>query len=199
MAAVFELRFRNSSSCYYRDAIRLAKALPHHEEITEARRTEHICRFGTSASELAALLELWDLVRGWRSTRLLINGLAVRPRQRWAMLQILECAGQAARFTPPQRYCCSAPMKESGAWPGRPHFPCRHLVLRGFGYLLDERVEWHEAERRVVQLQALLLERGVALCPFLNLFPFLRALEEWKPQGPGDPDLSASLPTEDVS
>jgi hypothetical protein len=113
MAAVFELHFRNSTSCYYGEAIRLAKALQHHEEITEGRRTQHICRFGTSASELAALLEVWDLVRGWRSTRLLINGLAVRPRQRWAMLQILECARQAALFTPPQRYCCSAPMKES--------------------------------------------------------------------------------------
>jgi hypothetical protein len=99
---------------------------------------------------------------------------------------MLECAAQAAAFSPPQRYCCSAPVRDSGAWPGRPHFPCRLLLQRGFDYLLDKRVEWHEPERRLLQLQALLVERGVAPCPFLNLHPFLRALEEWQPRAPRD-------------
>jgi hypothetical protein len=118
----------------------------------------------------------------------------VRPRKRWVMLRILECASQAAAFEPPQRYCCSAPIKESVAWPGRPHFPCRHLLLSGFGYLLDERVEWHEPERRLTQLQAILLERGVAQCPFLNLYPFIRALDEWRPAARRGPVLPWAFP-----
>jgi hypothetical protein len=57
-------------------------------------------------------------------------------------------------------------VKDCLAWPGRPHFPCRHLLLHGFGYLLDERVEWHEPNRRLTQLQAILVERGIARVRF---------------------------------
>jgi hypothetical protein len=191
---VFELRFDLSSSRYYAQAVRLAAEQVDYEEIRTGRRRQHTCRFGTSAGELLALVELWEIVRTWRSSRLIINGLPVLPRKRWSAGQMLECAAQAAEFSPPQRYCCSAPVKDSLAWPGRPHFPCRHLLLHGFGYLLDERVEWHEPDRRLTQLQAILVERGIAQCPFLNLHPFVRALEEWHPRPPRDPAYPRGFP-----
>jgi hypothetical protein len=98
---VFELRFDLSSSRYYAQAVRLAAEQVDYEEIRTGRRRQHTCRFGTSAGELLALVELWEIVRTWRSSRLIINGLPVLPRKRWSAGQMLECAAQAAEFSPP--------------------------------------------------------------------------------------------------
>ncbi len=182
MAPSFTVSFRRPASPSYHEAVRLAKQAHAYVETLESAGLTHHASFGATPEQWGLLAELWGLVRSWRASRLTVDGRPVLGSDRGRILVVLECAARAAQFAPPQRYCASAPVQDSPSWPGRPHFPCRHLVLGGLGHYLDTRVDWDAPTRWRDQLRALLLEQGIAWCPFLSLHPFERALEEWAPR-----------------
>ncbi len=182
MVPSFTVSFRRPASPAYPEAVRLAQQAHRYVEGLESARLTHHATFGATPEQLGLLAELWGLVRSWRASRLSVDGRPILGGDRGRILRILLCAVRAAQFAPPQRYCVSAPVQDSPIWPGRPHFPCRQLVLGGLGHHLDTRVEWDAPTRWRDQLRAVLLEQGIAWCPFLSLHPFERALEEWAPR-----------------
>jgi hypothetical protein len=171
MTPPFRLTFPRSASPAYPDTVRLAKQSPAYVELGESggRRVLHEAVFGTTADEVGALAELWGLVQAWKGTRLEVDGAGGLPRERRPLGEVLACMTRAATFSPPARYCASGVPEPAGApWPGRPALPCRlaqeHLRLR-----LDTQVVWTDPACRVDQVRALLLEAGLARCPFLQL------------------------------
>ena len=181
MAPPFRLTFPRSSSSAYREAVRLATQSPTYAETQDGRPLVHTATFGTSPDELATLAELWGLVRGWKGVRLEVDGAGVLPRERARIGEVLECAARAATFPEPAAYCTSAPPASWSPWPGRPPFPCRLLATTQRG-AIEAGVEWDQPARRMIQVRALLVERGIRHCPFLALGPFEAALATWTPQ-----------------
>jgi hypothetical protein len=184
----FLVTFPRSAASTYHEALRLAQQAQAYRELPDGRRLLHEATFGVDADQLAALAELWGLLRTWKSARLVVDGLAVQGVDRWRVLEVLQCAARAARMSPgpPQRYCTSAPADPWTRWPGRPTFPCRLVVSRRL-IDLEHGIDWTEPVRRMDQVRAALLERGILSCPFLALGPFEAALAGWTPTGPSGP------------
>jgi hypothetical protein len=178
----FRLSFpRSSSSAYYREAVRLAKQSPAYAETQDGRQLVHTATFGATPDDLGTLAELWALVRGWKGTRLEVDGAGVLPRERARFGEVLECAARAATFPDPAAYCTSAPAWVWSPWPGRPPFPCRLLAITQHA-AIETGVEWDQPARRMHQVRALLVERSIRHCPFLHLRAFEAALATWTPQ-----------------
>jgi hypothetical protein len=181
MTPPFRLTFPRSSSSAYREAVRLAQQSPGYAEAQDGRQLVHVATFGATPDDLTTLTELWALVRGWRGARLEVDGIGVLPRERARLGEVLECAARAATFPKPASYCTSAPPASWSPWPGRPAFPCR-LLATTHPAAIEAGVEWDQPDRRMLQVRALLVERSIRYCPFLQLGPFEAALAMWTPQ-----------------
>ena len=185
MAPPFTLTFPRSASSAYPQAVRLARRSPGYAETQASRQLVHAATFGTTAEALMVLTELWRLVRGWKGARLEVDGVPVLPDERARVGEVLECAVRAATFPEPGPYCTSAPTPDWSRWRGRPAFPCRLVAI--MGAVAVEAIEWDQPARRMIQVRALLAERGVRHCPFLALGPFEAALATWTPRRAAPP------------
>jgi len=179
---MFLVTFADSRVSTYRHAVRLARQGRDYDEIAEERRRFHRAAFEPTVSELTTLAELWELVRTWKSSRLVVRGTPVLGQARRTFGELLQCMVRAALFIETARHCASG-AESSGRWPGRPVFPCRWLLARRPAQL-DYQVQWADLRRREDQVRALMLEQGIHLCPFLQLEEWERALEHWRPSGP---------------
>lgn len=134
--------------------------------------TWHRAEYSTTRAGLVGALELWAIVRTWRTSRLYVDGTAILPHERYPMLEVLHCAARATEFDPPARYC-----RSFDPAPHQPPIPCRHWMSR-WAYLLD-RIDWDQPGR-ADSLRALLSEFSVSRCPFLDTRNLQRDLAEWR-------------------
>lgn len=153
--ARFTVTFLKSRSPAYAHATRLAHGAEAYRDDGAEHRAEY------SGASIAALLELWLLVSRWRGSRLLIDDEPTLPRERLALLPVLECAATAARFDPPSRYCTSS--TDPAAWPA---IPCRYFMDRAGEWTLRQIIN---APNRLDALRATLAKMGIARCPFFEI------------------------------
>ena len=201
MAPPFIITFPRSSSSAYPMAVRVARQSPGYAEMQVGRQLVHAATFGTTAEALMVLTELWRLVRGWKGARLEVDGVPVLPDERARVGEVLECAVRAATFPEPGPFCTSAPTPSWSRWRGRPAFPCRFVAI--LSAVAVEAIEWGQPARRMIQVRALLAERGIRHCPFLALAPFEAALATWRPSraappAPGTAGIRRDLGVKDV-
>ena len=132
--------------------------------------------FGATPDDLATLAELWALVRGWKGTRLEVDGAGVLPRERARV-----GGGPGVRRPGGDVLGAGRLLHErAGVTPGDDTgTAAARARVTTHPAALEHGVEWDQLARRMHQVRALLAERGIRHCPFLQLGAFEAALARW--------------------
>lgn len=173
--ASVEIAFGYSSSANYERAVGIAAKLPTYQ--TEGEGKSAIHKITLPITELELLLNLYDLVGNWKSSRMLING---QPSSKSSLVHKgAGCYRQRQKSYNPQQYCFGDRDYEFNIW------GCKRLGMPittwGGGWLeygeLDRKGIWRFDKARIRHD----LEQGIHennLCPVLDAKRVLETLDD---------------------
>lgn len=154
----YALEFGFSTSPSYRRAVDIAKRIPGYSEAGAGRMRTH--SVPVSEQRLDEVGELVELVRGWRSARLCVDGVQAGPRALYRLVVMLTCFGERRLSGLDELYCQGLP-----AWPRR-RVPCR-LVDRVLPWRLEG--DYRDPELLPRLVEALGRRAMVECCPAFEL------------------------------
>lgn len=167
------IEFYFSGSGNYELAVQ--KATQHHsyQETTLERTLRHHVTF--SLVEVEAIIDLWDLVKGWSSSRLYING--ERATKRDLVYKGLGCYSQQKNSDDPIAYCYGDSHWKYNIWGcwqlgmslASPHKWIDYGVFDSYG-------AWHLDKARIKH-ELLGAMRNYEVCPAFNKSQVLHTLE----------------------
>lgn len=170
------LIFERSSSPYYREALRLARAIPGYREPEPERHVVPL-----TVATLPTAERLLRLVAGWRGAVVEVDGIALYGAETFRLLHMLGCYRRRERSHLGVLYCWGLPDRARG------RVPCR---------LVDATLPWTPSDeyadpallRSLVRAQA--RETFAALCPAYQAEPVETAAVSWVG---GDPSARSSF------
>ncbi len=163
--AMVHIYFGYSQSLAYREATDLCGGIPSFTTTGEGKDAVHC--LALPVTEIAVLMRLSELVGGWKSFRITINGAEAR---RDELIRLGgECYHKRQAAEDPEQYCFGQSRLEYNLW------GCRRLDMpideAGHGWMaygrLDPEGVWHFDKARIEQA----LEEAMAacrLCPVLD-------------------------------
>ncbi len=171
--AMVRIYFGHSQSLAYREATDLCRGMPSFESTGTGKDTVH--SIALPITEIAVLMRLSELVGGWKSFRITIDG---REARRDDLIRLGgECYGKRQASPDPAQYCFGNNRLEYNLW------GCRRLDMpideAGHGWMaygrLDEEGLWHFDKARIGQaLDAAMT--GCRLCPVFDRARVLKTL-----------------------
>ncbi len=163
------LTFERSSSPYYREAVRLARATPGYRRVDDGERERHVVPLTVAALPVAE--RLLRLVSGWRGSVVHADGVALYGGEAYWLLHMLGCYRRRERSRLGVLYCWGLPERDRG------RLPCR---------LIDASLPWTTppadyADRQLLPslLQAQAGETFAALCPAYDRESVEQAASSW--------------------
>lgn len=169
-----EISFGKSTSASYEQAVNICKNIPTYKESGEGKATRHDVQLAMSEVEL--VINIWELVGSWKSSKLLING---QPATKKALVyKSVGCFRGRQKAFDREQYCYGAHHYDSNIW------GCKQLSMPlsqwGGGWLeygtLDKGGIWHFDKDRIRHE----LEQKIhdnELCPVLDRQNIIRTLE----------------------
>ena len=163
-AAVVEISFGKSSSPNYSRAIDICSRIPTYRATSESGGRNAVT---LPITEVELLINLYDLVGGWKSSRMLING---QPAGKSALVyKGAGCFRECQLSHNPEQYCFGEREYEFNIW------GCKRLGMPltdwGGGWLdygsFDSAGVWHLQKDRILHDLELAM-REYDLCPWLN-------------------------------
>jgi hypothetical protein len=174
------LSFERSTSPYYREAVRLARAIPGYRHSAAEEPERHSVPITVAALPVAE--RLLRLVAGWRGAVVHAQGIALYGTETFWLLHMLSCYRRRERSRLGALYCWGLPERELG------RLPCR---------LVDAALPWATppddyADPRLLPnlLEAQASETFAALCPAYDGESIEQAARTWLG---GDPAARSAL------
>ncbi|MGH8585333.1 MAG: hypothetical protein ACREWE_03840 [Gammaproteobacteria bacterium] len=168
MAARVRIYFAYSQSLAYREAMELCRGIPSFTSTGEGNEVVH--SIDVPITDIAVLMRLSELVGGWKSFRITIDGGEAR---RDDLIRLGgECYSKRQASEGPEQYCFGANRLEYNLW------GCRRLDMpideAGHGWMayggLDVQGVWHFDKPRISQA----LESAMAGCRLCPVFDHAR-------------------------
>jgi hypothetical protein len=171
----YALRFRYSSSPGYEEAVRIARTMPGCVVDETGRRATHTVP--VQPESLTAVSQLLGIVRGWRSTELLADGVPLSVARLWALERVVSCYRDRELSGLEELHCRGFPGPRGGT------MPCR-LIERSLPWVVPAEY------RDVALLPRLLLAHAqqtmVQVCPAYDHAAVVRAAPRaLQARGPG--------------
>lgn len=168
-----EISFGYSSSPNYARAVSMCENIPSYEVSGEGRGLRHVVTL--PITEVEFLASLYDLVGGWRSSRMLIDG-RVETKQALTYGGV-GCYRSRQQAFNPQQYCYGEKQYDANIW------GCKRLnmpVSAWAGWIdcgaFDDSGAWHFDKRRIRHDLEVAMN-DLALCPALDRRRILETLE----------------------
>lgn len=160
-----EIIFGYSSSPNYERAAEICKNIPSYSTSGEGNQTQH--KISLPITEVDLLLNLYDLVGSWKTSRMLINGHSSTKKA--ISLGGVGCYRNRQRAYIPEQYCFGEQEYEANIW------GCKRLGLPvtqwGGGWLdygkFDGSGAWHFDKKRIEHELKIALKNN-ELCPVLD-------------------------------
>lgn len=173
--ASVEIAFGKSSSAQYPRAVEICRKVPSYTEVIEGPALSH--RIVLPITEVELLINVWELVGNWKSSRMLIDG---QPASKSDLVYGgVGCFRSRQRAFKPEQYCFGEKAHDANIW------GCKRLGMPvpewGGGWLdfgtMDRKGVWHFDKERIRQeLEAGLHEHR--LCPVLDRTKALETLKK---------------------
>lgn len=167
------IEFYFSGSGNYELAVQKAMPHPNYQETVLEKTIGHSVTF--SLVETEAVVDLWDLVKGWSASRLYING--ERSNKRDLVYKGLGCYSRQKKSSNPRAYCYGETWHTYNIW------GCWQLGMQLAGFnrwvdygAFDDQGVWHFDKARIGH-ELLGAIRNYEVCPAFDKARVLRTLE----------------------
>lgn len=173
-AAVVQMYFGYSKSLGYRDALDLCADLPSFSTTGEGNDVTH--SISVPITDIALLMRLYELVGGWKSFRLIIDG---QETERQGLIQQGgACYSKRQSAQDPQQYCFGDSRLEYNLW------GCKRLDMptdeAGHGWVaygaMDAKGVWHFDKSRIREELDVAMQT-CRLCPVFDRPRVITTLE----------------------
>lgn len=195
--AEVEVSFGRSTSASYEQAVSISKNIPTYTEEGDGKATRHSIKVPISEVEL--VINLWDLVGSWKTSKLLINGQPAGKKD--LVYKCVGCFRERQKAYDREQYCYGESQYESNIW------GCKQLRMPlgqwGGGWLqygnMTKSGVWIVDKARIRHELELRLHEN-ELCPVLNAAHVMATLESFpdKINPKNDPDWEYETRYEEV-
>lgn len=173
--AQVEISFGYSTSRGYERAVDIVKNIPTYKEDGTGKDIVH--KVSLPITEVELLINIYDIVGSWKSSRMLING---QPQTKSALVYYgVGCYRERLKAFKPEQYCFGQKEYEYNIW------GCKRLNMPitswGGGWLdygqFDQNGVWHFDKKRIRHDLEINISEN-ELCPVLNPFSIFETLEK---------------------
>lgn len=167
------IEFYFSGSGNYEVAVQRAMLYPNYQETVLEKTICHSVTF--PLTNIEAVVDLWDLVKGWSASRLYING--ERASKRDLVYKGLGCYSRQKKSYSPRAYCHGETWYTYNIW------GCWQLGMQLAGFnrwidygIFDDQGVWHFDKARIKH-ELLGAMRNYEVCPAFDKHQVLHSLE----------------------